>query len=310
MGHEYIELFKRYINHATSKPFFINREGGTDCRLVLRWYQNKSYHPKNIMLLCGYYDKTKNLQQKQENLDKFCENYIESIKNSDIVMSAGINHVKLVQKNKLIQDFYGSNNFINFDFIKDVDSEHNFLLDCYKFLENKKILIVSSFANLMKSQYETVKTELFKPFIKINIKYKHFKYPVFKKLETVNTNITYNDGIHLEHCPHNNYHETVAYYKDLIRKTDFDIALLSCGGYTNEIGYFIKNELHRSAIYFGGPLQLYFGIRGARYKHLEKLINVNLEDFGWVSPKKSDNHHNLINLQAPERDGMNAYFNF
>lgn len=42
--------------------------------------------------------------------------------------------------------------------------------------------------------------------------------------------------------------------------TDFDIALVSCGGYTNLIGNYIINNLNRSAICFGEELFSYFGI--------------------------------------------------
>jgi hypothetical protein len=52
---------------------------------------------------------------------------------------------------------------------------------------------------------------------------------------------------------------------DDIQKLDFDIALLSCGGYGMPLCNFIKNNLKKSAIYVGGGLQLLFGVIGQRW---------------------------------------------
>lgn len=67
--------------------------------------------------------------------------------------------------------------------------------------------------------------------------------------------------------------------KDLteINKTfDFNIALVSCGGFGMLVSDFIFTKLNKSAIYVGGGLQLYFGIIGNRWKShpvISKLIN-------------------------------------
>ena len=56
------------------------------------------------------------------------------------------------------------------------------------------------------------------------------------------------------------------FYKrfDII-KDDYDIALLACGGYANLICSYIYRNHHKSAIYVGGVLQMYFGILGNRW---------------------------------------------
>ena len=60
---------------------------------------------------------------------------------------------------------------------------------------------------------------------------------------------------------------------DDIKKIDFDIAFLSCGCYANELGYRIKNQLNKKAIYLGGGLNLLFNIYGKRYtNHIWKPI--------------------------------------
>ena len=45
----------------------------------------------------------------------------------------------------------------------------------------------------------------------------------------------------------------------------FDVALLSCGGYGLPLCAYIKHVLGKKAIYIGGALQLFFGVRGKRW---------------------------------------------
>ena len=46
----------------------------------------------------------------------------------------------------------------------------------------------------------------------------------------------------------------------------FDVALLSCGSYGLPLGHYITHHLGATAIYVGGALQLFFGLRGLRWK--------------------------------------------
>ena len=46
----------------------------------------------------------------------------------------------------------------------------------------------------------------------------------------------------------------------------FDVALLSCGSYGLPLGHYITHGLGATAIYVGGALQLFFGLRGLRWK--------------------------------------------
>ena len=67
-----------------------------------------------------------------------------------------------------------------------------------------------------------------------------------------------------------------------ISKLDFDIALISCGGYGVPLSYYIKKELQKSAIYIGGGLQLLFGVMGKRWETIDmwkKIIKENESNF-------------------------------
>ncbi len=63
---------------------------------------------------------------------------------------------------------------------------------------------------------------------------------------------------------------------------DFDIALLGCGSYGLPLCDFIKNKLKKSAIYIGGGLQLYFGIKGKRWENSNDITKFYNEY--WVRP--------------------------
>ncbi len=77
--------------------------------------------------------------------------------------------------------------------------------------------------------------------------------------------------------------------KDIfIIKDDFDIALVSCGGYGNPICAFIYNHINKSAIYVGGVLQMYFGIYGERWLRERKdIMRLYLNEY-WTRPKETE----------------------
>ena len=63
---------------------------------------------------------------------------------------------------------------------------------------------------------------------------------------------------------------------ELNKTFDFDIALVSCGGFGMILSDYICSELNKSTMYVGGGLQLYFGIIGNRWKThpiISKLFN-------------------------------------
>ena len=78
---------------------------------------------------------------------------------------------------------------------------------------------------------------------------------------------------------------------------DFDVALVSCGGYANPIcsHIFLKGK---SAIYVGGVLQMYFGILGNRWiKERPDIIKLFQNEY-WKRPKISEkpkNSHKVEN---------------
>ena len=148
----------------------------------------------------------------------------------------------------------------------------------YKFPElfhDKKILIVTSHADSVSHQIQHNLYEIFFP-------YKIF--PEKQNIQVYRTTQQYGktcDGkdwsIHFEKMCHD------------LRQLDFDVAFIGCGGFSNILGYYIRYNMNKSAIYVGGPLQIYFGVMGRRWLWNKKVIDhVQRNHQNWIQPLKSD----------------------
>lgn len=92
--------------------------------------------------------------------------------------------------------------------------------------------------------------------------------------------------------PHDNWTDSLEFMKEQIKMIDFDIALLGCGGYGMPLCGFIKT-IGKSAVYIGGGLQLFFGIKGKRWDNHEVSKYFNQH---WLRPFPEDvplNHESI-----------------
>ena len=143
--------------------------------------------------------------------------------------------------------------------------------------ENKKILVVSPFAQSIDNQHKNINTVFSKIY-----------YPKFS-LQIIAAPLT--SGI-LD-SKGQTWFEHLAFVKNQIDHADFDIALLSCGSYSYPLALHVK-KLGKIGIHSGGALQLFFGIMGKRWEsspHILKYFNQY-----WVRPMKEEtpNGSNLI----------------
>lgn len=116
-------------------------------------------------------------------------------------------------------------------------------------LKDKKILIISPFKNSIDKQL-LIREKLWSSSQVLP----EAHYLTYKSVQSIGGR-----------GPHSNWYESFDKMCDDISKIDFEVALLGCGSYGLPLGNFIKNKLNRSAIYIGGGLQLYFGIKGKRW---------------------------------------------
>lgn len=314
---EFIEMF------GGQEPFFIMRQGGSDYNYVVsKGQQSEIKEEESSRQICeynGYYDKTPFKEERLKNLSIFCRKYEEAMRKSDftICVQGGIEKNPVTVKNTRVSKY------VLYSYIENLpDSPNNFLLDIFPILSRKRVLVVSPFGPLIKEQY-LKRNQIFEEFKKlpgqVGQRYREFKYPEFVTLESFQTDITYNGGyMNNAYCPDESYHETIKRYKTELKKLNYDVALLCCGAYTNELGLYIKEEMKKQSIYMGGALQLYFGIKGDRYSYLGKEIVVKGEkrqgfdviNESWVEFPVNRLPEELRRIQSNERktEGMGAYF--
>jgi hypothetical protein len=161
-------------------------------------------------------------------------------------------------------------------------------------LSGKRVLIVSPFEASIHANWG-----------RRSAFFRDFRYPEFEVL-TVNAPITY-EGLPAEFYPHGDWFETLDALNRAVGKTDFDVALLSCGSYAQPIGRFIQDIMGKKAIYVGGILQLFFGIIGRRYENPFFLDAINRDAF--ISPVERERFlaHVVVKDDAP-KEHFGAYF--
>lgn len=145
-------------------------------------------------------------------------------------------------------------------------------------LECRKILIVHSFADDMKRQYE------------LGV----FDYPKFESIEffkAPNTQAEPTDSFTTT------WSGELAKATERIARIDFEIALIGCGGYSSPIALFCKKTLKKKAVVIGGYLQLYFAISGKRWQEQAKDRGFSI-DSKWIKPSEHNRPKNWKSIEG------------
>jgi len=205
----------------------------------------------------GYYDKTVpgnnfNFDNRalNNNYFKFIQSMEDAVQNCDKTMfyfhEGFIMNLFIRFKNDFIKH-RKINNFLLLNDSKFVDRIQSGFFD---YMENKRVLVISSFDGLIKSQYESG-----------NVFKVYENFPKITGLETVKFPYCF-----LNNGPHNNYFETVEAVFEEIKTKNFDLAILGCGSYGHMLCHKIHTELNKDAIYVGGCITNLFGILSSREK--------------------------------------------
>jgi hypothetical protein len=154
----------------------------------------------------------------------------------------------------------------------------------YKFntiFKNKKVLIITSHKEttinqLTSKNYEKVfPTSLFDETTEFHV----YKPP------------QQNAGNHDNNSWIIHYEKMKSDLKELKKEFNFDIALVSCGGFGMPISDYIYTELKSSSMYIGGALQLFFGIIGRRWSGSQDITK-HVNSY-WTSVLDSDKPKNI-----------------
>jgi len=134
----------------------------------------------------------------------------------------------------------------------------------YSLIEQKNVLIISPFANLIKQQNDSG-----------NVKKIYNNYPNITNIICYTSPYTFfNNG------PDENILETCNKINEDITniKEKFDIAIISVGAYSNLIALHINKNLNKDSITIGGELPGWFGILNNRAKSNLNKNNIILEN--------------------------------
>lgn len=235
------------------KSFLVGRVGlGGGTAITALTYAKQPIHPQFYIWIYqteGFYG--------IPNFDRFAQLYFNSIQSSDL------------------QAYWGDPSFPGFiEYENFITPPNQSLiepgsLDAYVFerpwtqkLAGKKVLIIHSFKESIDKQLK-IKDKIwsndnFLP---------EAEYLTYKPVQSLG-------GF----GPHTSWYDSFDRMCDDISKIDFDIALVAAGGYGMPLCGFIKESLNKGAIYVGGCLQLFFGIKGRRWdtnNNITKLYNEN-----------------------------------
>lgn len=190
---------------------------------------------------CGFYDKEISGSYfdidtekaiNSENYKKFLNDYRKALKESDRLCL--LIHEFFVDKEKIpeFQDSLNPKNLWNWPGYK----------PWYNILENKKVLLVSSFAALMEKQYNCGNIH------KIDADFPNISIIAYKTPYTF-----FNNG------PDKNFFETLDVMKKDISSIDFDVAIIACGAYAVLLADHCHN-IGKTGISIGSGMHTMFGI--------------------------------------------------
>lgn len=254
----------KYIIDLINKnePFYISRLGGEIVNSYNYVIEKKLEYSPTLNRNAGIYHKT------LSDIENYYQLYYYSVMNS-----TGISVFTTLPHIKKYEEYFMKN-------IGKPGLTYQVLEPFYIILENekpwthyllgKKVLIVSPFVNSFQKQISN-NFKMFKDNNIGDIFLPNQEFVFYKSFNTL-------AGNHI----HNNWIETFNIMCKDIEKLDFDIALVSCGGYGLPLCNFMKTIMNKSAIYVGGGLQLLFGVIGNRWlsnQTILKIINENQTKF-------------------------------
>ena len=138
------------------------------------------------------------------------------------------------------------------------------------YLQGKKVLVFSPFADSIKENYNNF-NNIWKGKIENNFELKVHKYP-FALTITDDKNFQTSNDVYNK-------------YLDILHKEDFDVGIFGTG-YTSLLFTLECKKLKKSAIHLGGSTQILFGIKGHRWKQMDRFVNIFNEH--WTEPKQTE----------------------
>ena len=263
-----------------NEPFFIGRLSGNEpslCGKILsnQSIQNYTYLINNMLVVAGIQFTHK------DHYKQYVKLYTQSVSKCDLL---GIWGESMYSQAKEYYDFI-EKMYPNLKKICAQGLEPFYYMNnnqyCFdKIFKNKKVLIITSHEKTTKQQIANM-PHIFKT---NKIFHETTEFYVYKPPQQ-------NGGNHDDNPWTYHFEKMKEDLKTIKEQTfDFDIALVSCGGFGMLISDYIFSDLKTSAIYIGGSLQLFFGIMGSRWKNSPKIIE-HVNNY-WTYPLDEDKPRN------------------
>ena len=149
-----------------------------------------------------------------------------------------------------------------------------------KHLENKKVLVIHPFAELIELQYKNRRDKLFRNKDVLP----EFEICTIKAIQTSANNTD---------SRFKNWFEALDWMENTAMNKKFDIAIIGCGAYGFPLSARLKRN-GKKAIHFAGGVQLLFGIKGKRWD--ERFTKEKIYNEFWIRPTNQQipQNHNLI----------------
>ncbi len=250
-----------YNGLSGDKPFVVGRSGGTESRYVLwrEFVEAGAVDAFSEEFMQNGKNKSGIFPPTQENSMRFALKYSEAMGKADLSVFWG--HI-------LCEDFLFKKFAKNSTLIPSRSLEpFGFDIPWTKALENKKVLVIHPFAELIERQYKN-RDKLFE---------NESILPEFELL-TVKAVQTLAD----QDSSFSDWFSAFEYMKSRILEKEFDIAILGCGAYAQPLAAHIK-DLGKKAVVLGGFTQILFGIKGSRWEKSRHDIVSMYNDF-WTRP--------------------------
>lgn len=240
-------------------PGFVGRGGATEMRCIGEYLSGGSFSDRisrEISTLSGFFPTDDN------NLRKFCETYIESISNADIVSLWGVG-----AESKVVHRVCKSARFTELHAL-----EPYYFYDPWSAaLAGKKVLVVHPFKDSIQKQY--AKRQMLFPGTTV--------LPEFVSL----TCIQAVQSIAGEKTEYSTWFDALTFMQKEISECDFDVAIIGAGAYGLPLAAHCK-KIGKQAIQMSGATQLLFGIKGKRWD--EHPFISNLYNDAWIRPNSNE----------------------
>jgi hypothetical protein len=263
-----LESFNQSLSEAilSEAPFSCGKIGGTEsfvCKSILKtWSKNNTNVPararRDALLNSGIYP------NNYAGLSRFAKTYINALQTVDVINA-------WYQAGELEVIRSSSSNTLPF-LSPLVSLEPYYCKNTEPWtssLENKKVLVVSPFAESIYKQYEN-RLNIWPSGLLPSFSLSVLRFP---HSPITDTSIS------------PDFHDRVNYFKNKIISSDFDVLIAGCGAAAFPLAAFAKH-LNKVGIAMGGSLQILFGIRGRRWDNdpfFKDLVNSH-----WVRPLQSE----------------------